>query len=115
MFMRYSGLKPILDRYRQSFQPKRIPLYPCRKRFGQSRIPIGARIEVSEFTTASYHEKKTSDSGAFIILARQKPGPECGVSDQDAVVVDSLYHDELPVAVVTAQRDGRTCPLRQVI
>lgn len=111
--MRYSGLKPIADRYRQNLQPKRIPLYPRRKRFGQSRIPIGLRIEVSKFTMTANHEKQIADSGAFEILARQKPGAECGISDQDAVLVEPLYHDEVTVAVVRDQRDGRNADLRQ--
>src|SRR3984957_6094619 len=111
--MRYSELKPIGDRYGQNFQSKRISLYAGRKRFGQSRIPIGARVEVGEFAMAAYHEKQIADSGTFEILAQQKPGTECRVSDQDAIRVDPFHDDEVTVAVVRDQGDGGNADLRQ--
>src|ERR1700716_1238690 len=61
------------------------------------------------------HEEKITDARALELASRQDSGSERRIADQDAIFIESLDDDEMPVAVVRDQGDPRNADFRERI
>src|ERR1700730_988044 len=64
---------------------------------------------------AAYHEEKITHARALELAAGQNSGSERRIADQDAICIESLYDDKMPVAMVRHQCDPRNTDFRQRI
>src|SRR3977135_930495 len=62
---------------------------------------------------AAYHEEKITHARVFELAACQDSGSERRIADQDAIFIESLDDDKMPVAMVRNQADSRHTALRQ--